>query len=107
MVQFALKSEKFNGDLWLTGRFNDWRRDNSNLMLYDEENQVYYVTLRLKQGYYDYRYQLISNDFPPYELEGSHFQTENEYDLLIYYRAPGHINDEVVGIKSLNSVDFF
>jgi hypothetical protein len=107
VVQFALKSEKYNGPVYLTGRFNDWRRDSSNLMKYDEENQVYYTSLRLKQGYYDYRYELTDASFPPYELEGSHFQTENEYDLLVYYRAPGSINDEVVGIKSLNSVDFF
>jgi hypothetical protein len=76
-------------------------------MKYDDENQLYFTTLRLKQGYYDYRYDVVSADYTRYEYEGSHFQTENEYDILVYYRAPGSINDEVVGIKNLNSLDFF
>lgn len=107
LVQFSLKSERVNGNIWLTGRYNDWLKTNANLMEYDEENQLYYVTLRLKQGYYDYRYEVESTDLPVFEMEGSHYMAENEYDILVYYRAQGRFYDEVVGFTSLNSLEFF
>ena len=28
-----------------------------------------------------------SATLPPYYFEGTHFETENEYEILIYYRA--------------------
>jgi len=106
-VHFTMKSERLAGRVYVTGRFNDWRRDDHNIMQYDKTNQVYHTTIRLKQGYYDYMYFVDSPELSAYTLEGSHFQTENEYDILVYYRAPGEINDEVVGFFSMNSVDFF
>jgi len=106
-VHFTMKSERLAGRVYVTGRFNDWRRDDHNIMQYDKTNQVYHTRIRLKQGYYDYLYFVDSPEVSAYELEGSHFQTENEYDILVYYRAPGEINDEVVGFFSMNSVDFF
>jgi hypothetical protein len=106
-VQFGLKTEKIDGKIWITGRYNDWRKSTANLMRYDETNGIYIVTLRLKQGFYDYRYEVESASMPPYSMEGSHYQAENEYDILVYYRAQGSIRDEVVGLTSLNSVDFF
>lgn len=106
-VQFALKSDEYLGDVYVMGRFNDWKKLGENKMRYDSENKVYFTNIRLKQGYYDYRYELESDDLPAYEFEGSHFQAENEYDILVYYRAPGKINDQVVGYLSLNSEGFY
>lgn len=107
-VLFTLESEvRLSGRVYVTGRFNDWRKGPENLMQYDEERQVYFAQLRLKQGFYDYRYELDGGNLPVYQLEGSHFMAENEYDILVYYRAPGRINDEVVSLASLNSVNFF
>ncbi|MCP4459500.1 MAG: DUF5103 domain-containing protein [Cytophagales bacterium] len=106
-VYFTMKSERLDGRVYVTGRFNDWRRDDNNIMQYDKTNQVYHTSIRLKQGYYDYMYFVDSPQLPSYELEGSHYQTENEYDILVYYRSPGRINDEVVGFFSMNSGDFF
>lgn len=106
-VQFSLKSEENLGDVYVMGRFNDWKKTAENKMRYDSESRVYFTNIRLKQGYYDYRYELESKDLPEYEFEGSHFQAENEYEILVYYRAPGRINDEVVGYLSLNSEDFY
>lgn len=106
-VSFTIKSKRLSGHVYVVGRFNDWKRDETNLMHYDKEHGVYRTSIRLKQGYYDYLYYVDSPVMPTYTLEGSHFQTENEYDILVYYRAPGKINDEVVGFFSMNSVDSF
>ena len=106
-VHFTLKSPLNVGDVWVRGRFNDWQKEARNKMRYNAEVGAYEAVLRLKQGYYDYRYVVESKDFDAYHFEGSHFQTENEYDILVYYRAPGRINDELVGLQSLNSEEYF
>ncbi len=106
-VHFTLMSEINVGDVYVTGRFNEWRRNERNKMKYQPEVGAYEATIRLKQGYYDYRYEVASGSFEPYHFEGSHFQTENEYDILIYFRAPGRINDRIIGYRQLNSADYF
>ncbi len=107
LVHFGIKSEQLNGRVYVVGRFNDWRINQENLMRYNQENKMYHATIRLKQGYYDYMYFVDSSKLPTYSLEGSHFQAENEYDILVYYRSPGKINDEVVGFFSMNSKNYF
>jgi hypothetical protein len=108
MVHFQLRSEeKIPGEVFVTGRFNNWRLDEQNRMKYDAPTQTYRTALFLKQGFYDYRYTVISKDLPEYHFEGSHFQGENDYYIFVYFRGLGRINDEVVGFVQLNSADFF
>ena len=35
-------------------------------------------------------------------IEGEHFQTENEYEIFVYYRAMGSRYDELIGYSVLN-----
>jgi hypothetical protein len=37
------------------------------------------------------------------ETEGNHFETENNYTILVYYHAPGTLNDQLVGFTTTNS----
>jgi len=106
-VYLSYKTPKLNGQVYVTGRFNLWARNEHNRMTYDDEAGQYVGKIRLKQGYYDYRYEVVSNEHEPYKLEGSNFQAENEYQILVYYRAPGAITDAVVGFERLRSVEFF
>ncbi|MDE0470841.1 MAG: DUF5103 domain-containing protein [Ekhidna sp.] len=103
-VQFNLKSDPIKGNVYVIGRFNDWRMNDENLLKYDSSNQRYSTTILLKQGYYDYLYAVEGSSKPSYQLEGSHFETENEYEIIVYYRRPGTINDEVVGYKRFGSI---
>ena len=103
-VQFNLKSDPIEGNIYVTGRFNDWRMDDENLLKYDSSNQYYSTNILLRQGYYDYLYAVEGSSKPPYQLEGSHFETENEYEIMVYYRKPGTINDRVVGYKRFGSI---
>jgi hypothetical protein len=77
-------------------------------MQFDVKQGVYQKTLLLKQGYYSYNYILRDRNVP-YDLddftetEGNHFETENSYTILVYYRAPGTLNDQLLGFASINS----
>jgi hypothetical protein len=85
-VHFTLASKPLPGEVYVTGAFNYWNLNADNLMHYDSSKQEYTASAFLKQGWYDYQYFVKSNDLPPYYLEGSHFETENMYEILIYYR---------------------
>ena len=104
-ARFMLENEPIAGKIYVTGRFNDWRLEDENLMNYDAQNGVYYTDLYLKQGYYDYMYHVQNSSLPNYQLEGSHFQTENDYEILVYYRTPGQVNDQLMGYKRFKSIE--
>jgi hypothetical protein len=78
-------------------------------MQFDVKLGVYQKTLLLKQGYYSYSYILrdrnAPNDLDDFtETEGNHFETENNYTILVYYHAPGTLNDQLVGFATINSL---
>ncbi|MEQ9466366.1 MAG: DUF5103 domain-containing protein [Ekhidna sp.] len=106
-VQFSLKSEPINGDVYVVGQFNNWRLTDINRMKYTTQNGLgrYETTIPLKQGYYEYLYYVDSDELPPYHFEGSHFQAEDEYEILVYYRKPGNVNDELIGYKRFRSIE--
>lgn len=71
-----------------------------NLMQYDAEERCYYLQAYLKQGGYNYMYYAVGkNGATPLPLEGSHWQTRNEYTIDIYYRPFGSRYDQLVGKK--------
>lgn len=106
-VKFSLKSEPVDGDVYVIGRYNNWRLTDSNRMKYSNNNGLgrYETTIQLKQGYYEYLYLLKSDNMESYYFEGSHFQAENEYEILVYYRKPGNVNDELIGYKRFRSIE--
>ncbi len=66
-------------------------------MRYDTVRRMYTAALLLKQGWYDYQYVVRSKTLPPYYLEGSHFETENFYEIFVYYRMFQPRADLLVG----------
>jgi len=93
---FQLESAPLDREVYIVGQFNNWQMNASNLMRYDETRKQYIGNFKLKQGYYNY--QFWTNDPEPMRhFEGSHMQTKNEYEVLVYYREPGTIYDQVVG----------
>ncbi len=84
-VNFTLKSEtQWDGDVYLVGKFNDYRRTDENKMKYNTSTGVYESRQYVKQGYYDYQYVLVSKNMPIDTIEGAHFETENVYEVAIY-----------------------
>ena len=73
----------------------------ANMMQYDAENKCYYLYAYIKQGGYNYMYYILganenTNLLP---IEGSHWQTRNEYAIDVYFRPFGARYDRLVGKK--------
>jgi hypothetical protein len=95
--------------LYLTGALTNNVLDQDAEMKFDAKQGVYQKILLLKQGYYSYNYILRDRNTPNFledyaETEGNHFETENNYTILVYYHAPGTRNDQLVGYKTINSL---
>ena len=75
----------------------------TNKMDYDAEHKCYYLYAYLKQGAYDYMYYVksVNGAISTLSLEGSHWQTKNEYTVYVYYRPFGGRYDQLVGCKLL------
>jgi hypothetical protein len=76
-------------------------------MDYEPIKGRFFTNLFLKQGVYDYEYIWVDShtgkpdDIP---IEGTHFETENEYQLLVYYRPANARWEELVGYRLLNTM---
>lgn len=100
-VHFTLSSKPLPGEVFVTGAFNYWNLNDENRMTYDSSRQTYRTNFLLKQGWYDYQYLIKSKQLPPYALEGSHFETENMYEILVYYRPFKPNADLLIGYVRL------
>ena len=56
----------------------------------------------LKQGFYNYLYYVDGAE-NPYAYDGNHFQTENQYEVLVYTRPIGERADLLVGYTEVQA----
>ena len=93
-----------NGNLYLFGKFSDWKFKEELKLDYDTLNQKYKKEVLLKQGYYNYAYCFVKdgskNTGDISVIEGSHYETENNYSILIYHRELNDNYDRLVGYAS-------
>ena len=99
-VNFFLESEALADPVFIFGALSDWQFKDENLMTYNSELGGYQASLLLKQGWYNYVY-LTPDHHNPYQLEGSFFETENLYEILVYYRQVGTLYDQLVGYANI------
>jgi len=105
-VYFSLKGVPFapEGDYYVTGGFNNGKRNGRNRMKYNHSEKEYQKRILLKQGYYDYKYIFHSQKGPrPYRLSGNHPQAENDYRIYIYYSDYEKGYDRLIGHTLINS----
>jgi hypothetical protein len=103
LTTFNLKSDPLPSNPYVLGALSNWGKKPEAKMVYNEQQGVYQATLLLKQGWYDYKYGMESpGGWDLKKLEGEHFQTENEYEIFIYYREMGSRYDELIGYTLLN-----
>lgn len=83
-------------------------------MDYNAELGRYEKLIPLKQGAYNYQYLTLPKGAVTPEgfstvpastatVEGNHYETVNEYLVLVYYRAPGDRHDRLLGASVLFS----
>ena len=106
-VHFSLETfENIDTDtIYIYGDFNDWQLTDENKMVYDEQTKLYHGKLQLKQGFYNYQY-VTANDqgrINNHAIEGSFYQTENMYTVIVYYKPIGSRYQQVIGVGNANS----
>ncbi len=99
MVNYTLQAP-YDGDLYVYGHWTTDSQRESYRMRYDDVRKCYYTTLMQKQGYYSYTFLTADGRLSP--TEGSFFQTENQYQVLVYYKETGGRTWRLVGFRSLN-----
>jgi hypothetical protein len=106
-VFFSLSShEKFNGKkIYVNGNFNNWKATEDYEMKFNSESGLYEGIVLMKQGFYNYQYITIdqNNQRRNDAIDGSFFQTENDYTILVYYRPFGGRYDKVIGFGTAKS----
>lgn len=106
-VHFSLPYAEQLGldDVFIFGKFNNYGLTDENKMVYNEENGMMEGTIKMKQGFYNYKY-IIRHDNGLIDfntVSGNFHFTENNYLILVYYRNFGDLYDSIIGVGSANS----
>jgi len=106
---FTLPSRQMiaGGKMYVSGALNNWNFDKNNLMTYNSSAGQYECVMLLKQGYYNYEYSFLKDgitDGSATLFEGNHYETENDYIVLVYYRNPQDRYDRLIGINVANTI---
>lgn len=109
-VYFTLPSdqEAQGGKMYVSGNLNNWEFDKNNVMAYNSDKKQYECTMLLKQGWYNYEYVFVRNGETrgiASLFEGSHYETENDYIVVAYYRNPRERYDRVIGTAIINTLN--
>jgi hypothetical protein len=110
-VHFTLPVDNISyGDLYLLGAFSDWELKEEFKLTYNANQKQYEAAIYLKQGYYNYHYALNDTSTSRVDIsfiEGTHYQTRNDYYVYVYYRAVGDRYDRLVGFLKTSSKELF
>ncbi len=94
-VHFTLEYPYPNKSIFVFGGLTNWKLKREFKLRFNNEKKRYEGRALLKQGYYNYRYVIDGKD--EVKLEGSYTNTENKYDIIVYYRPFGERYDQVIG----------
>jgi hypothetical protein len=95
-----------DGKVYLFGKMTDWKIQDQFQLQYDATLKGYVGKEYLKQGYYEYEYAYVEKKNPVINLdllEGNYFETENTYQIFVYYRPFGNRGDELIGYDATDS----
>jgi len=90
-----------NEDIFLSGKFTDWRFEDFNKMKYVDVSGIYLCNILLKQGLYDFVYFVPQNEENPFLLEGNHYETKNEYEIIVYFKDQMLNTEVIIGYAKL------
>jgi hypothetical protein len=96
-----------NGDIFVGGQWNEFKASPENRLSFNESTGMYEGEALLKQGFYNYNYYFMEKGSKEKDVsltEGNHFDAENDYTILLYYRPFGSNYDRLIGISKINSM---
>jgi hypothetical protein len=98
LTKFRFVAPEGIAPVYLIGSLTQWGKSAEAKMIWNQKTKQHETSLLLKQGWYDFQYGLLNQtEFDTHTLEGSYFQTENEYEVLVYFRALGSRYDQLAG----------
>jgi hypothetical protein len=109
-VYFSLSAPSYfsNNPLYITGMFNNNTFTDENKLDYNAKKGLYEKAIMIKQGFTNYGYTILKPNGTLDEdnaIDGNFYQTENQYDALIYYRENNQRYDRIIGRGTANSID--
>ena len=104
MMHFSLTAyEPFKEkEVYVFGAFNNFEITPENKMYFDSESSTYKANFLLKQGFYNYSFATVDQDnqVDLRTINGSYYETENQYTVLVYYISFGAVYERVIGVGS-------
>jgi hypothetical protein len=102
MMHFILHADKpiLDKEIYVYGAFNNFKIEEENKLFYNFEDNSYEGQILLKQGFYNYTFATVDKNetVDTNQINGTFFQTENEYTVIVYYKPFGGLYDRVIGI---------
>jgi hypothetical protein len=107
-VHFQLKNKTMAADqaaqldVYVVGAFNQFQRSDENKLTFHPTTNEWSAKILLKQGLYDYEYTAVNRESKqvfPSRFAGNYYQTENTYQVFVYFRKPGTTWDEIWAFK--------
>jgi len=109
-IFFKLSAPAFfdKKSIYVGGMFNNYAKTDEYKLEYNEKLNTYEKAVMIKQGFTNYMY-IVTNKDGSVDGEdapdGNFYQTENQYDILVYYRMNNERYDRVIGRGTANSLN--
>jgi hypothetical protein len=108
-MHFSLLYPKLNdgSKIYIYGNYNNYALDEGNQLTYNSRSGNYQAIMKLKQGFYNYKYVIVDGkgNLDEGKISGDFWQTENNYKVLVYYRDLGARYDKLIGFGEATSVN--
>ncbi len=108
-IHFYLKNgtPKPGESIYIVGAFNNYSIQPKYKMTYGRSSDSHELMLKLKQGFYNYKYVVVNeyDEISHGEVSGNYDETENDYKVLVYYRGYGYRYDRVIGMGQASSIN--
>ncbi len=91
-------------EIYVGGAFTNWETLPGNQLKYNPDNGLFEATLLLKQGLYDYCFLMknaTTGIADEYEIEGSYYETENDYSVFVYFKDSFNRYHRLIGFLPL------
>jgi len=86
--------------------FNNYAKTDEYKLEYDEKTATYSKAIMIKQGFNNYMYITANKNGTvdgEHAVDGNYYQTENDYNIFVYYRQNNERYDRVIGRGNANS----
>jgi len=102
MMHFTLYADSpfLDKSVHVYGAFNNFEIEEETKLEYDFEDKSYKGSILMKQGFYNYTFATVDkfNKVDTNEINGTFFETENQYTVITYFKPIGGLYDRVIGI---------